>query len=158
MIIPKYSILSSRIANAGKGVFLTEPVKRGTVIVAPDQINNTISHSQFEKLPGGSLEINSSIRWFETHYTICPEWTDECYINHSFTPSGLWHLGFVFAIRDLDIDSEITMDYRYILGEDCRPEFNDSETGQDIVGLPWQCVIHDTTRTLLSLLSPPATK
>lgn len=154
MIIPKYTIAPSQIPNAGQGVFLAEPVRRGSVIVAPDRIDQTLSHQQFELLPNGSEEINSSVRWFDGHYTVCPEWTDECYINHAFEPTGLWHLGFVFAKADLAIGTEITMDYRYILGENCSPEFIDSLTQQPIIGLPWQQVINDTTRGLLSLLQP----
>jgi len=153
MIIPGYRIAPSIIPDAGQGVFLAEPVKRGSILVAPDRINETLTHEQFEQLDQGE-DIHSSVRWFERHYTVCPEWTDECYINHSFEPSGLWHLGFVFALRDLAVDTEVTMDYRYILGEGCHPAFVDSMTQQPIVGLPWQQVIRDTTAQLYDLMKP----
>ena len=155
MILPRYTVAPSHIPNAGQGVFLAVPVKRGSVLVAPDRIQQTLSHEQFLQLPGGSEEINSSVRWFERHYTVCPEWSDECYINHAFTPTGLWHLGFVFAQDDLPMGTEITMDYRYILGENCQPEFIDSLTQQPIIGLPWSQVITETTHRLLALVQPP---
>jgi len=151
MIIPAYRIAPSLIPDAGQGVFLAVPVRRGSILVAPDRINNTLTHDEFERLEMGE-DINSSVRWFERHYTVCPEWTDECYINHSFTPTGLWHLGFVFAMQDLDTGSELTMDYRYILGEGCHPAFLDSQTRQPIVGLPWEQVIRDTTAQLQALI------
>ncbi|MBI3562803.1 MAG: hypothetical protein HY080_13910 [Gammaproteobacteria bacterium] len=154
MIIPRYSIAPSRIPQAGQGVFLAVAVSRGSVLVAPDRIQQTLTHQQFEQLADPS-QLNSSVRWFEQHYTVCPEWDDECYINHSFSPTGLWHLGFVFAMDELPVGTELTMDYRYILGENCQPAFIDSLTQQPIIGLPWQQVITDSTRCLLSLLPAP---
>ncbi len=156
MIIPRYNIAPSHIPHAGQGVFLAAPVTRGSVLVAPDRIQQTLSHEQFLQLPGGSEEINSSVRWFERYYTVCPEWSDECYINHAFRPTGLWHLGFVFAMDNLPVGCEITMDYRYILGDHCQPAFVDSLTQQPIIGLPWSQVIAETTQQLLALLPAPA--
>ncbi len=44
-----------------------------------------------------SIEVESGVRWFEDWFSLTQEWSDECYVNHSFKPNGLWHLGFIFA-------------------------------------------------------------
>ena len=79
------------------------------------------------------------------------EWPDECYINHSFQPNGLWHLGFVFAARDIAADEELTVDYRHILGEGQREEFNDAVTGESIVGWSWAESLRRSTADLARL-------
>ena len=56
--------------------------------------------------------LPSTVRWFEDRFTTTPEWPDECYVNHSFAPNGVWHLGFIFAARELEPGEELTYDYR----------------------------------------------
>lgn len=137
MIVPRYYINDSRIISAGKGLFIDQSLRAGAIITAPDQIHRTYTHDELERFAEDSIELNSSVRWFEGHHTICPEWTDECYINHSFRPTALWHLGFVFSITDLEPGSEITMDYRHVLGDGYSAGFRDAETGETVTGLPW---------------------
>ena len=149
MIIPKYRIHASRIPGAGKGLFLEQAVRRGSVIVAPTEIRNQdlVTRRQLDRLPEALLA--TSIRWFEDYCTIDPAWNDECYINHSFAPNGLWHLGFVFALGDLDAGAELTVDYRALLGEGDSPGFRDALTGHEITGFSWQ---ESLRRSLMSLL------
>ena len=66
-------------------------------------------------LPDARALLPATVRWFEDRYTISDDWPDECFVNHSFTPSGLWHLGFVFATTRLEAGTEITVDYRHLL-------------------------------------------
>ena len=148
MIVPRYTIKGSRIDGAGKGLFIDHSLSAGAILTAPDRISRTYTRSELERFADDSLELNSSVRWFEDQHTICPEWTDECYINHSFTPTAIWHLGFVFAAFDLDADTEITMDYRYVLGTGYSAGFRDGATGEMITGLPWDQVIRDSTALL----------
>src|SRR5690349_18529352 len=107
MIIPKYEIRTAHHAE-GKGVFLLEPVKRAQVIVPPDAINKVYNAEQRAALVPGSAEDDACVRWFEGYHTVSTDWPDDCYVNHSFTPSGLWHLGFIFATRDLAAGEEVT--------------------------------------------------
>lgn len=149
MILPRYRIDASTIHEAGKGLFLDEPVQAGSIITAPDAIERTY---RLEELQANPEQMYASARWFENRYTLSPDWPDECYINHSFEPSGLWHLGFVFALRDLAAGTEITVDYRHLLPPGQAEDFIDTSTGERIIGLPWHESLMTTTRALARVL------
>ncbi|HEY1077748.1 MAG TPA: SET domain-containing protein [Rhodocyclaceae bacterium] len=154
MILPRYRVGASAIRGAGKGLFLDEAVSRGKVIIAPDNIHTVWSEQQLRRYAEDSLEVESSVRWFEDQFSLTPEWSDECYVNHSFAPTALWHLGFIFALRDLAPGTEVTMDYRYVIGDGERLPFADSETGREIIGLPWLQVMRDGAGALRQLFDP----
>ncbi|MDE2148810.1 MAG: SET domain-containing protein [Gammaproteobacteria bacterium] len=152
MIVPRYRIAASGIAGAGRGLFLSEPVARGRVIVAPDKVHTVMTEAELRRYPPNSVEVSSSVRWFERWFSLTPEWSDECYVNHSFSPSGLWHLGFVFAAYALPAGSEVTVDYRYVIGDGERMPFADAVTGASIVGLPWAQALGESAAALQRLL------
>lgn len=137
MILAQYRVAASRIPGAGKGLFLAEAFAQGRVLIAPDNIHTVWPEAKLRGYPADSLEVESSVRWFEDWFSLTPEWSDECYVNHSYTPNALWHLGFVFALRDLAAGEELTMDYRQVIGAGERMPFADALTGREIVGLPW---------------------
>jgi len=153
MILPRYHIGPSKIAGAGQGLFLDEPVARGRLITAPDAIPAVYTFEEVMALPNAATLLPATVRWFEDRYTVTPEWPDECYINHAFEPSGLWHLGFVFAARALPAGSEITVDYRHLLPPGQEEDFIDTATGEKIVGLSWAESLATSTRALASLLA-----
>jgi len=147
MILPRYHIAPSRIPGAGKGLFLDETVARGSLITAPDDIRKVYKWSDVQALPDAAALLASTVRWFEDRYTVTPEWPDECYINHSFAPCGLWHLGFVFALEDLAPGTEITVDYRHLLAPGQEEDFVDAQSGQRIVGYTWrESMVHSTAQ------------
>ena len=147
MIIPSYHIAPSQIPGAGKGLFLDEAVARGSLITAPDDIRKVYKWSDVQALPDAAALLASTVRWFEDRYTVTPEWPDECYINHSFAPCGLWHLGFVFALEDLAPGTEITVDYRHLLAPGQEEDFVDAQSGQRIVGYTWrESMVHSTAQ------------
>lgn len=154
MIIPAYRIGPSAIPAAGQGLFLQQPVPRGAVLVAPDQVHTLLPEAALRAYPDDSIEARSSVRWFENWYSITPEWSDECYVNHSFTPTGLWHLGFIFALRELPAGTELTIDYRLVIGSGEVMPFRDAHSGAAIVGLPWDECLRESTRQLAQLLVP----
>jgi hypothetical protein len=151
MILPRYRIDASRIPGAGKGLFLDEAVHAGSILTAPDAIDRTFRHAEFDAPELARLKY-ASARWFEDRYTVSPDWPDECYINHSFRPNGLWHLGFVFALADLPAGSEITVDYRHLLPPGEAEDFADAATGERIIGLSWTESLASSTRALAALL------
>ena len=151
MIVPKYEIRPARFAE-GKGVFLLEGVKRGQILVAPDAINQVYNAEQRAALVPGSAEDEACVRWFESYHTVSTDWPDDCYVNHSFNPSGLWHLGFIFATRDLQVGDEVTADYRFLVDDNEVMPFKDAETGQEIVGYVWEDNLRISTELLLALL------
>ncbi|EIM00519.1 hypothetical protein RHOFW104T7_04250 [Rhodanobacter thiooxydans] len=153
MILPRYHIAASAIHGAGNGLFLDEAVAAGRIITAPDGIEQTFRYADIMASPSLRAQFHASARWFEDRYTLSPDWPDECYINHSFKPNGLWHLGFVFALADLTAGSEITVDYRHLLPPGQAEDFVDSVTGETITGLTWQQSLADSTRVLAELLA-----
>jgi len=154
MIIPRYRVEPSRIPMAGKGLFLDQDILRGSVITAPDNIHTVWPESKLRGFPPDSIEVESSVRWFENWFSLTPEWSDECYINHSFEPTALWHLGFVFAGSDLPAGTEITVDYQLVIGSGEVMPFKDSVTGRAIVGLSWADNLRTSASTLLTLIAP----
>lgn len=152
MIIPRYSIKPSQIPGAGKGLYIDEAVARGAVVVAPDKIDRMMHLRELVKYPKDSMENVSSARWFEDWFSISTDWPDECYVNHSSAPNGLWHLGFIFAARDLAAGEELLADYRYILGSGESAGFSDSLTGEVVIGLPWKDNVRASGRRLLEIL------
>ncbi len=151
MILPRYHVAASLIPGAGKGLFLDEAVTQGRVILAPDNVHTVWPEAKLRHFAEDSPEVESSVRWFEDYFSLTPEWTDECYINHSFTPNGLVHLGFVFALRDLPAGEEVTIDYRLQIGSGERMPFLDAQSGREIIGLPWPDSIRQSALHLLEL-------
>jgi hypothetical protein len=149
MILPRYHIAPSSIGGAGKGLFLDEDVGAGRIVTAPDAIDRTYSAAELVAQPELAY---ASARWFEDRYTLSPDWPDECYINHSFEPTGLWHLGFVFALADLPAGTELTVDYRHLLPPGQAEDFIDAATGEKIIGFGWAESLASSTRALSRLL------
>jgi hypothetical protein len=152
MILWQYRIEPSRIPGAGKGLFLSEPVPAGRVLIAPDRVDRLHPLAERQAFAPDSIEEDSSVCWFEDWFTTCPDWPDECHVNHSFSPTGIWHLGFLFAARDLQAGDELTMDYRLVVGEGESLPFRDAETGREVVGLPWADKFARSARQLLGLI------
>ena len=150
MISIPYHVGASLIPGAGSGLFTSAPVKAGRVIVAPSHIDQTIPLRELTEHPDHP-HADCSIRWFEDQCTVSPEWPDECYVNHSFEPTGLWHLGFIFALRDLDSGEEITVDYRHLLGPDIELPFLDAVTRHPIVGYSWHEKLLRSSEAMLEL-------
>lgn len=152
MILPRYRLAPSRIPGAGRGVFLEEPVSPGRVLIAPEGIDRTWAWEEVLAHGAGEAALAASVRWFEDRYTVSLDWPDECCINHSFSPTGLWHLGFVFALRALEAGEEITVDYRHLLGEGQQEPYADALTGERIVGFGWRESLRRSTEALVGLL------
>ena len=151
MILPNYRVAASTIPGAGKGVFVEQSIARGRILVAPDAIPRVYRWDEIMAMPDRDEALAASVRWFEDRYTVSPEWPDECYLNHSFMPNGLWHLGFVFAAHDLSAGDEITVDYRHLLGEGQEESFRDALSGGVIVGWSWSESLGRSTRELAGL-------
>jgi SET domain len=152
MILPRYRVAPSTLPGAGKGLFADETIGPGRVIIAPDNIHTVWPETKLRQYPVDSVEVESSVRWFEDRFSLTPEWSDECYVNHSFTPNALWHLGFIFALREIPAGEELLMDYRHVIGSGEVMPFRDAITGREIVGLPWPDVLVGSARQLLTIL------
>ncbi|HEU0154188.1 MAG TPA: SET domain-containing protein [Arenimonas sp.] len=151
MILPRYRIAPSAIPGAGQGLFLEEPVAAGRVVVAPDAIPGTQRWETIRARADAEAAMAAAVRWFEDQCTVSLDWPDECYVNHSFAPNGLWHLGFIFAARPLQPGDELTVDYRHLLPEGEQEAFRDAASGEPIVGFSWAESLARSTRELAAL-------
>lgn len=152
MILPRYHIGPSSIAGAGQGLFLDEAVARGRIVVAPDAIDRTWRFDEIAAATDAPARLAAAARWFEDRYTVSLDWPDECYVNHAFAPTGLWHLGFIFAADDLSAGTELTVDYRHLLAPGQEESFRDAQTGEPIVGFGWRESLSASTRALAALV------
>jgi hypothetical protein len=134
MLTFKSTIAASKIPMAGKGLFTQEAISKGQVLVYPNQEHTTYSKEELANFPEDSIEQVSAVRWFEKTFSVDPDWSEESHLNHSFTPNALWHLGFVFALKDIPAGGEITIDYSYLLDQGTKLDFNDSVTGRPVEG------------------------
>lgn len=121
MILCPYRIDDSTIPGAGRGIRLLRAVSRGDVLVAPTQASDIFA-SRFSSREQGDCN------------DLAPQIADARYINHSFEPAGHWHLGFVFATRDLLAGTELTIDYRLLAEAACCLPFVDGASGQMVIG------------------------
>jgi hypothetical protein len=153
MILPRYHIDASHISGAGKGLFLDESVARGRLITAPDDIRKVYKWNDVQALPEAATLLAATVRWFEDRYTVTPDWPDECYVNHSFDPCGLWHLGFIFSLDDLPAGTEVTVDYRHLLAPGQAEDFIDAQSGERIVGYDWSESMARSTAQLHALFT-----
>lgn len=150
MLCVPYYVAESTIPGAGKGLFAATPIHPGAVIIAPTQIDQTVPLQELLDDPEHP-QAHSSIRWFEDHCTVSPDWPDDCYVNHAFEPNGLWHLGFIFAQRLIPAGEEICVDYRHIIGPAIEMPFLDALTQAPIIGLSWEDSLAQSTESLLLL-------
>jgi len=154
MILPRYHVDTSGIPAAGKGLYVDEAVAAGQVLIAPDNVHTVWPEARLRQYAEDSIEVQSSVRWFEDWYSLTPEWSDECYVNHAFAPTALWHLGFIFALRELPAGSEITVDYQLVIGSAETLPFVDAASGRAITGLPWSQALAQSTAQLATLFPP----
>lgn len=151
MLLVECEVRDSGINGAGKGLFLKESVEAGKVIAAPDNINKLLTLEEVLRLPENSTEVNSSICWFENRYSCTHVWSEECYLNHSFSPNCLWHLGFTFARYTLQAGTELCVDYSLLLGEGVESEFADNTTHTRFMGLSFSEVMRRNAAELMRI-------
>jgi hypothetical protein len=153
MFLVDCEVRPSLIPGAGKGIFLTKPVMAGKVIAAPDRVPGVISSEDVALLPPDSVAYHSAVCWFEDKFCTMEEWSDECYINHAFDPNCLWHLSFVIARTALPVGTELTIDYRHLLGEGVSSEFHAHETGAPFMGLSFKEIMRWNAAELVRIFA-----
>jgi hypothetical protein len=151
-----YRIDRSTIPGAGKGFFVEEDVAAGRVLMAPARVTATARLSEVfstDPPPGA----DTSVVWFEDCCIVSPELADDHFINHSFEPNGVWHLGFVFSLRALRAGEELLLDYRHLIAPGHTLAFRDAATGRAITGYDWKTSFAIGARQVLAALgsAPP---
>lgn len=150
LITVKYRVGPSSVAGAGKGFFVEEPVAAGRVLIAPTRAMHTVRLAEIFS-PQSHPHADTSVVWFEDHCVVSPDYPDDFFINHSFTPNAVWHLGFVFALRDLAAGEELFLDYRHLVAPGVALDFRDGATGEEIIGYAWKDSLRITAAQVLAL-------
>lgn len=150
LITVQYRVGPSTVAGAGKGFFVAQDVPAGRILIAPTNATHTVRLAEIFS-PQSHPHADTSVVWFEDHCVVSPDYPDDFFINHSFTPNAVWHLGFVFALRDLKAGEELFLDYRHLIAPGVALDFRDGATGQEIVGLAWKDSLRITSAQVLAL-------
>ncbi len=74
------------------------------------------------------------------------------YLNHSFQPNVLWHLGCYWALRDVQPGDELTLDYRPLIAPDWSGRIIDAASGIPLMGEEGKVALLRNARQLVALL------
>lgn len=163
MLCIKTEVKESSIPNAGKGLFSLEFAAKGSIIFIPAIIypyNKFVLEEEYREqlLKVDEFPMNAGMRW-GGHYFLhsCKihentEYTDNTdYINHANEPNILPCLGFFFALNDIKVGDELTIDYRYI-GIEKEIEVTTSNQ-EKIIGLSAKTTLLNTIQKLIGILN-----
>lgn len=146
-------IAPSGLEGAGLGAFTMERVPRGTLLGLdlPDR-NWIISAQDALELP--RHERMQTWRHVED---ICFRGgqgndTPANYINHSFEPNVLWHLGCYWTLVDLEAGDELLLDYRPLIDPSWSGRIVDTVSGRKLLGIEGKQALLESAQTLVSLL------
>jgi hypothetical protein len=141
---------------AGKGVFLVEPVQKGTVVGCFTLGSAVATEDEYVRACAERRNplMRTGTRYVGRYFTYGNEAAAYTYMNHSFDPTLLLHCGVLFARRELGAGQELTIDYRYALDETDVGVYADSATGIEIRGYPAKESLLRTARELIELIQP----
>ncbi|MBD3388749.1 MAG: SET domain-containing protein-lysine N-methyltransferase [Candidatus Altiarchaeales archaeon] len=152
MFFIKAEVRASRIAD--EGVFTLEDIAKGQVVgnlgVGVKAMTEGEYHEGQRK--GSELVIRTGARWVSDQFLHKGIIEDEEYLNHSFDPNLLYHLGMLFAKRDIKSGEELTVNYEYLLAEDDEFSFCDSGTGRKVDGLDGYNALARSAKELVDVL------
>lgn len=112
--LKKTYVAQSKIANAGRGIFAALPIKKGEIIeISPVLV---LPRKDYPLLKQTELR-NYYFMWGKVTCAVCFGIGSMC--NHSYTPNATYKkkikeqvVEFI-AIKDIDKDEEITINYNY---------------------------------------------
>jgi uncharacterized protein len=143
----------SQVAGAGLGVYALEEVAAGEFVgmdfPAPRRL---ATHAEVRAQPPELRKY--SWRHVEHVYFAARDdlRTATDFLNHSFDPNILWHLGCYFTARDVAVGDELTVDYRVILAPGWQPDLVDGHSRRPIEPLPWREAVIQSGEQLVALM------
>ena len=156
-----YKVKIKKSKTLGVGAFTTEDIPRGALVAI--FVNNVeiIPESIFNKswLKKGKLSAfdkrvrRGGVRLANNSFLVPRNREDQTdNINHSNSPTLLYHCGLAFAPRDIKRSEELTCDYRFFDTE-YSENFTDAGTGKPLSKktIP-KDQLKQTTKALLRLL------
>jgi SET domain-containing protein len=148
----KLSLRASSIG--GLGVFANEHIACGEVVMLWCMNCYITSEQAYndEQKAGNILMQKTGCRFIDGIFLYTDDTPRiENYVNHNFTPNMLYHAGICFALKDIQHDEELTVDYRYILAKNDYGAFVDTNTGTLVDGLDSITCIIETSEQLAAL-------
>ncbi len=141
---------------AGRGLFVTAPVRRGTVVGCFTLGSAVATESEYVAACAARRNplMRTGTRYVGRYFTYGNESALYTYVNHAFDPSLLLHCGALFARRDLAAGDELTIDYRYAIDDTDVGVYADAATGTPIKGYPPKETLLRTARELIDLITP----
>jgi hypothetical protein len=151
MLYVKTEVRESEVHNLG--LFLLEPVKKGTVILIANS-NGIMTETEYqsEQAKDNMLISMTAVRLLGRHFIYGDSIGNEEYMNHSETPNMLYHCGICLAARDIAPGEELTVNYKYFLAEQDVFAFNNAETGQKVDGISPADAFIQSAEEVLALL------
>ena len=143
----------STLAGAGAGAFALESAAAGTFLGMDFLIRKWVVR------PQEVLQLPAQRRKLAWRHIddICfsaesAEESPADFINHSFEPNVLWHLGHYFALRDIAAGDELFIDYRHLNDPSWGACLEDAASGRPIAGWSWRESLSRSSRQLAELL------
>ena len=148
----KWEVRDSRIH--GKGVFVRESVPRGRILSIGCRPTILREEEYLLRARTDPDLFRNSVRLLGKYYGYEPGGTvPEDYINHSANSNVLYHMGALIALRDIQPDEELTVDYNHYFGFDADGHMTDRDSGEIVHGsLPRQSLV-TTCSTIISLVT-----
>jgi len=157
MLLVETEVKSSPIAQ--HGLFAKQPIRKGAIIGFLTIGVNIINENQYqdEQRKGNQLIIKTGARYAGRYflYKNCVE--NEEYFNHSCEPNVLYHCGICFALRDINIGEELTINYQYLFAKDDATTFFDTENNRQVNGLEPSEALLQSAHELIQLLKQSKT-
>ena len=142
----------------GKGLFSEEFIPKGKVIgiLAQEAMVMAEDKYQKEQKKGNYLVIMTAVRWVGNFFLYGDKITKEEFINHSESPTMLYHLGVCFALRDIQKGEELTVNYNYFLAESDVNRFESIEKkGKIVDGISPKSALINSAKELIKLFQDP---
>lgn len=96
----------------GNGVFATELLKKGTIVVVRDRFDIVLSQQEFSDLPEVYKASMETYLYHDKHGHLVLSWDHARYMNHSCSSNTMMtDYGFEIAVRDILPQEEITSEY-----------------------------------------------
>lgn len=119
MLVVRTYVAPSRIH--GLGVFAGHPLKAGTLVWVFDPvIDQVITHDQLAALPDTVRDIALSRSFVSENRQTILSRDNGVFLNHSERPNIAGESSEAFALHDIEMDEELTEDYRLLPLGACR--------------------------------------
>ena len=138
----------------GRGLFALYPIRRGTFLCSFSMDAKLITEAEFLQAVAEDRQpiVRTGTRYIGKYftYTETPD-AQLNFFNHASEPNCLVCCGVVISLRDIDVDVELTIDYRTLIDDTDLGVYNDASTGTTIKGFNAKQTLLRTAKQLVEL-------